>query len=217
MSDLKLVIGNKNYSSWSMRPWLALRASGIAFDEIRIPLYQPESTAAVLKYSPTGKVPVLIDGGVRIWESLAVLEYLAERHADRNLWPSDPAQRAHARAICSEMHAGFSNLRANLPMNLRRTFARHSTAPEVFADIARIQDIWGECLTKSGGPFLLGEFSNADAMFAPVVTRFLTYSVAVNDASRRYMTAVRALPALEEWYQAAMRETEMAPQYEYQP
>jgi len=214
MSDLKLVIGNKNYSSWSMRPWLAMRVSGIDFGEVSIPLYKPDSRSKILKYSPAGKVPVLIDAGTSIWESLAILEYLAERFAEKKLWPADPGQRARARSICTEMHAGFPALRANLCMNLRRTFATHSTAPEVLADISRVQEIWSECLAESGGPFLFGAFGNADAMYAPVVTRFLTYSVAANETSRRYMSAVRALPAVEEWYRAAARETEVLPQFE---
>jgi len=208
------VIGNKNYSSWSMRPWLAMRVSAIDFEEICIPLYEPESRSKILKYSPAGKVPVLIDAGTSTWESLAILEYLAERFAEKKLWPAGPGQRARARSVCTEMHAGFPALRANLCMNLRRTFATHSTAPEVLADVSRVQEIWSECLAESGGPFLFGAFGNADAMYAPVVTRFLTYSVAVNETSRRYMSAVRTLPAVEEWYQAAVSETEVLPQFE---
>jgi glutathione S-transferase len=214
MSGFKLVIGNKNYSSWSMRPWLAMRVAGIGFEEIRVPLYQPESKPEILKYSPAGKVPILIKAETSVWESLAILEYLSECFTEKKLWPADPARRAYARTICAEMHVGFPALRANLTMNLRRTFATHSTAPDVLADIARVQEIWSKCLAKSGGPFLFGAFGNADAMFAPVVTRFLTYSVAANETSRHYMSAVRNLPAVEEWYQAAMRETEILPQFE---
>lgn len=194
-----------------------MRVSGIAFEETRISLYQPASKTEILKHSPAGKVPVLIDGSVTVWDSLAIVEYLAERFPDKRLWPAAPAQRAHARAICAEMHSGFQALRANLCMNLRRTFTTHAQTPEVLADIARIRQIWADCLSASGGPFLFGAFSNADAMYAPVVTRFLTYSVAVNETLRRYMAAMRALPAVEDWYRAAALETEVLPQFEYQP
>jgi glutathione S-transferase len=212
-----LVIGNKNYSSWSLRPWLALRVAGIPFEEIRISLYVPGSKQQILRHTPAGKVPVLVVPDVTVWESLAILEYLAERHPEAGLWPADAAQRAHARAVSTEMHAGFAALRANLTMNLRKTFPDHPATPEVMADIARIQTIWTECLKRSGGPFLFGAFGNADAMFAPVVTRFLTYSVKADAASSRYMTAVRALPALDEWYAAARQEAEVLPQFERQP
>ena len=217
MAGLKLVIGNKNYSSWSMRPWLAMRVAGIPFEETRVALYQAGSKPEILRYSPAGKVPILIDDRVTVWDSLAILEYLAERFPEKSLWPAAGAQRAHARAVCAEMHAGFAALRANLCMNLRRTFNTHAKAPEVLADIARIQQLWSDCLATSGGPFLFGAFGNADAMYTPVVTRFLTYSVAVTATSQRYMAAVRALPAVDEWYRAAAQETEVLPQFEFQP
>ena len=209
-----LVIGNKNYSSWSLRPWLALRVAGVPFDEVRIPLYSPGSKEQILRHSPAGKVPVLVTPEVTVWESLAILEFLADRHPEARLWPADPAQRARARAVSTEMHAGFAALRANLGMNLRKTFPDHATAPEVLTDIARVQALWNDCLDRSGGPFLFGAFTNADAMFAPVVTRFLTYSVKTDAASARYMAVVRALPALDEWYAAARQETEVLPQFE---
>jgi glutathione S-transferase len=212
-----LVIGNKNYSSWSLRPWLALRVAGIPFEEIRIPLYGPGSKQQILRHSPAGKVPVLVAPEVTVWESLAILEYLADRHPEAALWPADSAQRAHARAVSTEMHAGFAALRANLTMNVRKTFPDHPATPDVMADIARIQAIWKECLQRSGGPFLFGAFGNADAMFAPVVTRFITYSIKADAASARYIAAIRALPALNEWYDAARGETEVLPQFERQP
>jgi glutathione S-transferase len=212
-----LVIGNRNYSSWSLRPWLALRVAGISFEEVRIPLYVPGSKQQILRHTPAGKVPVLVAPEVTVWESLAILEYLAERHPEAWLWPADAAQRAHARAVSTEMHAGFAALRANLTMNMRKTFPDYPATPEVMADIARIQTIWTECLNRSGGPFLFGTFGNADAMFAPVVTRFITYSVNVDAACARYMAAVRALPALDEWYAAARQEAEVLPQFERQP
>ncbi len=209
-----LIIGNRNYSSWSLRPWLALRVAGIPFDEVRIPLYVPGSKEQILRHSPAGKVPVLVTPEVTVWESLAILEFLADRHPAAKLWPADAARRAHARAVSTEMHGGFAALRSNLGMNLRKTFPDHATTPEVLADIARVQALWNDCLDRSGGPFLFGAFSNADAMFAPVVTRFLTYSVKADAASARYLATVRALPALEEWYAAALQETEVLPQFE---
>jgi glutathione S-transferase len=211
---LTLVIGNKNYSSWSLRPWLALRMADIAFTEVRVPLYTPESKPEILRYSPAGKVPILIDGDITVWDSLAILEYLAERFPQNKLWPADAAQRAHARAVCAEMHSGFAAMRSNLGMNLRRTFPDHATTPDVLADIARVQTIWAECLAQSGGPFLFGTFGHADAMYAPVVTRFLTYSVPGDATLRRYMDAIRALPAMQEWYRAAASEAEVLPQFE---
>ncbi len=212
-----LVIGNRNYSSWSLRPWLALRVAGILFDEVRIPLYVPGNKEQILRHSPAGKVPVLVTPEVTVWESLAILEYLADRHPEAKLWPADPVARARARAVSTEMHGGFAALRSNLGMNMRKTFPDHPVTPEVLADIARVQAIWTDCLNRSGGPFLFGAFTNADAMFAPVVTRFLTYSVKADAASARYRAAVRALPALDEWYNDARRETEILPQFERQP
>ena len=212
-----LVIGNKNYSSWSLRPWLALRVAGIPFDEVRIPLYVPGSKERILRYSPAGKVPVLVTPEVTVWESLAILEYLADGHPGASLWPADPVARALARAVSTEMHGGFAALRANLGMNLRKTYPDHPAPPEVLADIARVQALWNDCLERSGGPFLFGSFTNADAMFAPVVTRFLTYSVKADAASARYLATVRALPALDEWYAAGRQETEVLPQFERQP
>ncbi|MCW5604026.1 MAG: glutathione S-transferase family protein [Burkholderiales bacterium] len=214
---MQLVIGNRNYSSWSLRPWLAMRHCGIPFEEIRIPLYTGSAKQAILRHSPAGKVPVLVAPGATIWESLAILEYLAERFPDRRMWPDDAAQRAHARAISAEMHAGFGALRANLCMNLRRRFPDHAKTPEVLADIARVQAIWTGCLDRSGGPFLFGAFTNADAMFAPVATRFITYSVDLSAPCAGYVVALRSLPAMEEWYQAALQETEVLPQFEREP
>lgn len=214
MPGLTLVIGNRNYSSWSMRPWIAMRHTGIAFEEVRIPLYTADAKQAILRYGPAGKVPVLIAPGATVWESLAILEYLAESHPDRRLWPAATAARAHARAISAEMHAGFAALRTHLPMNLRRRFAGPAGSAEVTADIARVQGIWTDCLDRYGGPFLFGTFTNADAMFAPVAARFITYSVALSAPCAAYVAALRALPAMEEWYGAALQETEVLPQFE---
>jgi glutathione S-transferase len=215
-----LVIGNKNYSSWSLRPWLALRMAGIPFDELRIPLYVPGATDAILRHSPAGKVPILRDGDVTVWESLAICEYAAERAPGAGLWPASPPARAHARAISAEMHAGFSALRSALPMNLRVERARIPLEPAVRADVERVVAIWEECRTRfgagvpsggSGGPFLFGAFTNADAMFAPVVTRFHSYGVTLPAAAQAYADAVRALAPMREWAEAAVAESERLP------
>jgi glutathione S-transferase len=205
---LRLVIGNRNYSSWSMRPWLAMKVTGIAFEETLIPLYEGDYKAAILHHSPTGKVPCLIDGEARVWESLAILEHLAERFPDRGLWPADLAARAEARAVSAEMHAGFSALRRLLPMNLARPIERLALTPEATANVARILTIWRACRGRfgAGGPYLFGAFSAADAMFAPVVTRFRTYDVAVDEDAATYMAAVESLPAFKAWKAAALKE-----------
>jgi glutathione S-transferase len=209
MSDFTLVIANKNYSSWSLRPWLAMRMAGIAFDEIIIPLRQPESRAAILAHSAAGQVPVLKHGERTIWESIAILEYLAELFPAAKLWPEDEAARAHARCVAAEMHAGFRPLRMNMPMNVRASKPGHGMNPEVAADIARIGQIWRECRARYGaaGPFLFGAFSNADAMYAPVVTRFTTYGVALDDIGQAYCRTILDLPPMVEWYAAGKAET----------
>ena len=199
-----LVIGNKNYSSWSLRPWLAMKVLGLAFDEVRIPLYREGSKEQILRYSPAGKVPVLHDEGTVVWDSLAILEYLAER--EPRLWPRAAAERARARAISAEMHAGFAKLREHMSMNIRKRYPGKGRTPEVLAEIGRISAIWGE----AKGPFLFGEFSAADAMYAPVVLRFRTY--AVEGPNRRYMDTMLALPAMREWIEAAEREPESIPE-----
>jgi glutathione S-transferase len=217
MSDnLTLVIANKAYSSWSLRPWLVLRHSNVPFDEVVISLRQATTAAEIGRYSPSGKVPVLLDGNRKIWESLAIVEYLAERYPDRDLWPADAAARAWARSISSEMHAGFQALRSKLPMNVRRVIPHHRRSPEAEADIARVQAIWGECREVWGahGSFLFGEFCIADAMFAPVVTRFQTYAVPLEPVCRQYADAILALPAMTEWYRAAAEETVMIADFE---
>jgi len=207
---MKLVIGNKNYSSWSLRPWLALRVAQIPFEEVRIPLYQPDSKARQLGYAPSGKVPVLIDGGLKIWDSLAIAEYLAERFPERGLWPAELGARAWARSISAEMHAGFAALRSQMPMNCRGHFPGCGQSDVVRAEIERIVSIWRECRERyaENGPFLFGAFSNADAFYAPVATRFLTYEVALPPVCRTYVDAVIALPAMQEWYAAAIVESE---------
>jgi glutathione S-transferase len=213
---LELVIGNKNYSSWSFRPWLALKVTSIAFAETVIPLDTSDFKSRIADLSVAGKVPVLIDGDTRVWESLAILEYLAEKFPEAGLWPRDAQARAHARAICSEMHAGFQALRRQFPMNMRRPVKAHELAADAAADVRRIETLWGDCRARfgPGGPFLYGAFGAADAMYAPVVSRFHTYGVEVGAATRDYMRAITALPAWGEWREAARREPWVIPQDE---
>ncbi|HEV7636067.1 MAG TPA: glutathione S-transferase family protein [Bradyrhizobium sp.] len=214
---LKLVIGNKNYSSWSMRPWLAARASNIAFDEVFIPLYTGDADKQrILSFTPSGKVPVLVDGDVTVWDSLAIIEYLAERFAEARLWPEDAARRAHARSISAEMHSGFPALRNECGMNLHRPVRAIALSNEARADIARVQQIWSECRERYGrfGPFLFGAFSGADAMFAPVVHRFRTYAIAVTPDVQAYMDTMMSLPAFQEWTRAALAETIVIEKFE---
>jgi glutathione S-transferase len=205
---LTLLIGNKNYSSWSFRPWIAMKAAGIAFDETLIPFTDPDFKQRVLQVSPAGKVPVLIDGDVHVWESLAILEYLAEKFPAAGLWPSEPTARAHARAISSEMHASFGSLRSHCPMNMWRPVLKRELPAEARGNVKRIDAMWTDCRSRfgAGGPFLFGSFSAADAMYAPVVSRFATYAIEVGEASRVYMGAVSALPAYVEWKAAAVQE-----------
>ena len=213
---LKLILGNKNYSSWSLRPWIAMRNAGIAFEEEIIPLYEPGSREKILKYSPTGKVPVLVDGDMVVWESLAILDHISERFPKAQLWPNHPKARAHARAIAAEMHAGFRPLRLHLPMNMRRVGRKRELTTEVAADVRRVEAIWSDCRTRfgEGGPFLFGRFGAADAMFAPVVSRFASYAVGVGAACEAYMAAMMALPAWEEWRSAAAAEPWVMPHNE---
>jgi len=208
MADLRLVIGNKAYSSWSLRPWLLLRESGIPFQEILIPLYQPDSPRRIREHSPSGRVPALIDGATTIWDSLAICEYLAERFPDAHGWPEAPMTRAVARSVCAEMHSGFAAVRTELPMNLRGRRAGVTPSPAARNEIDRIFEIWSDCRRRfgAGGQFLFGRFGIADAMYAPVVTRFATYGVALTGAARDYSEAVQALPSLKDWTQAARAE-----------
>jgi glutathione S-transferase len=202
-----LTIGNKNYSSWSMRPWFAMKVAGIPFEETVISLDAPDFKER-LKISGTGKVPVLVDGAVQVWESLAILEYLAETIPAARLWPADPAARAHARVIANEMHAGFVPLRRQCPMNMWRPVKKMELNAEAAANATRIDAMWSDCRARfgAGGPFLFGTFTASDAMYAPVVSRFHTYAVEVGAASRAYMAAVMALPAWAEWRAAALKE-----------
>jgi len=214
MSGLVLVVGNKNYSSWSLRAWLAMKQLGLEFEERRVSLYVSGAKEQLLGYSPAGKVPILIDGERRVWDSLAILEYLAESHA--SLWPAAPAARALARSISAEMHSGFAALRQHMSMNIRKRYPGKGRTPETLADAARIVAMWSDCRARFGadGPFLFGRFGAADAMYAPVVLRFRTYAVDLPPPCRAYSDAVLELPALREWIHAAELEAESLPQFE---
>ena len=212
MTKLTLIIGNKNYSSWSLRAWLAMKQAGLEFAEVRIPLDGPTTHEEIRRYSPSGKVPVLIDGDLKVWESLAICEYVADRFAS-DLWPTDVAERSIARSICAEMHAGFQNLRENMPMDCRNRYPGEGMTPGVKAEIDRIFAIWRECRQKFGigGDMLFGKFTVVDAMFAPVVMRFVTYGVKLDSSAKAYTDAILGLPAMQEWLAAAYSESESIP------
>jgi glutathione S-transferase len=208
-AEFTLVIGNKNYSSWSLRGWLIAKAAGIEFEEIVIPLDLPETQASIRKHSPSGRVPVLLHRGLAVWESLAIAEYLNDLKPEAGLWPAAEAARAHARSISAEMHAGFAELRNNMPMNIRASYPGKGMTPGVRADITRITGLWRDCRKRFAGAaakddgFLFGGFSAADAMYAPVVTRFRTYDVKLDSDAEAYCKAVMAHPAMKEWVDAA--------------
>jgi glutathione S-transferase len=207
-SEFTLVVGNKNYSSWSLRGFLATRAAGVPFDEVLVRLSEPGSKRELLKHSPAGKVPALKHGERVIWDSLAIVEYLAEIRPDAELWPAAPAARALARSIAAEMHSGFQPLRAHMPMNLRRTLPGKGRGREVADDIERVCAIWQDCRTRfgNGGPFLFGRFSGADAMCTPVATRLRTYAVELDGVCQAYVDAVLTRPDYLEWHAAALEE-----------
>jgi len=208
-----LIIGNKNYSSWSLRPWLLLRHAGIAFEEVRLPLDTPEFHRRIHDYSPTARVPVLRVGGEVIWDSLAICEVANERWLDGRGWPSDPVPRAAARCAAAEMHSGFAALRTQLPMNCRRVDNGYRWDGDAQRDIERVQALWRHLRGRFGGEgdFLCGDFGIVDAMFAPVCVRFRTYGVPMDDLSGRYAASILALPAMQEWLAAASAESEHLP------
>lgn len=216
MSAYRLIIGNKNYSSWSLRPWLFMTHHGLDFDEVRLPLDSDTFRNEIGHYSPTGRVPVLHDGELVVWDSLAIMEYLAERHPEARGWPTAIQARAHARAISAEMHAGFADLRNELPMNCRRRSPSHALSASARKDVDRVSAIWRETRERhgDGGDFLFGHFSIADAMYAPVAVRFTSYGVPLDDASRAYVDAIYALPAMRAWLADASAESESLPKYE---
>lgn len=213
---LTLVIGNKNYSSWSLRPWLALKMAGLAFGEIRVPLDQPDTKANILRHSPSGKVPCLIDDDagqhLTVWDSLAVCEYVNEAYADGRMWPIERAVRARARSAAAEMHSGFAALRTHMSMDIRaRKFERGAAAQareDVAAELARVRALWGEALAASRGPFLFGAFCIADAFFAPVVMRFITYGVDLAPELAAYRDRITQLAPMQDWIAAASEEIE---------
>lgn len=213
MPALTIVIGNKNYSSWSLRGWLAVKHTGLPFDEIKIDLYTPGAKDEIRSHSPAGFVPILKDSGTLVWDSLAIIDYCARLAPEKYWWPEHMSAYATARSAAAEMHSGFAALRTHAPMNFRDSWSGLEVAPEVQADIDRIQEIWTECRTKhgNGGDFLFGGFSAADMMYAPVVSRFRTYSIAVNDTCRAYMEAVEAHPAYDEWRAAGIKEELIVP------
>lgn len=217
-TGLTLVIGNKNYSSWSMRPWVAMTAFGIPFKEVRVLLDQPDTANKIAEFSSAGRVPVLLAGEMTIWDSLAICEYLAEQFPEKNLWPQDVAARAMARSICAEMHSGFAALRSAMSMNIRMSFPGRGRNPGSQADIGRISEIWEECFAKFGAQrFLFGDFSIADAYYAPVVMRFRTYTVALAPALQAYCERVIEHPAVAQWMREALAEKEFAPAHDVPP
>lgn len=204
----RLVIGDKNWSSWSLRPWLLLKQARIPFEEISLRLRRPDSAAQIRKYSPSGKVPVLLTDEGLVWDSLGIAEYAAECFPDRKLWPDDRYARAVARSVSAEMHSGFAGLRSDMAMACVETITTSPVSDGTLADIVRIQEIWRECRQTFGGKgdFLFGHFTIADAMYAPVVTRFLTYGVKLGDLSQRYCDTIMALDAMQEWIAGARAE-----------
>lgn len=212
---LTLIIGNKNYSSWSMRPWVAMTAFGIPFQEVRVLLDQKDTSSKIAEYSACGRVPVLLAGEMTIWDSLAICEYLAEQFPDKHLWPQDVAARATARSVCAEMHSGFAGLRTAMSMNIKAQLPGRGRTAAAQADIGRISEIWEECLSRFGHhQFLFGDFSIADAYFAPVVMRFRTYGVSLAPALNAYCERVQAHPAVARWIAEALAETEVAAKHD---
>jgi len=220
MADFTLVIGNKNYSSWSLRGWLMARIAGIEFEELVIPLDLPETQPEIRKHSPSGRLPVLLHRGLAVWESLAIGEYLNDLKPEAGLWPAATAARAHARSISCEILAGFAELRANMPMNIRASYPGRGLTSAVRADIERITGLWRDCRKRFAGTmpkdngFLFGTFSAADAMYAPVVTRLRTYGVPLESDADAYCTAILNHPAMKEWCDAAENEPWLIDMYE---
>ena len=214
----KLIIGNKVYSSWSLRPWVLMKTLGITFDEVNVELYTPEGKAEIVEYHAAGKVPLLIDTELdhTLWDSMAILEYLGENHPDKNLWPSDKIARAHARCVANEMHSSFNEVRNQLPMNCRADKTFSPIDAPLQKDIDRICNIWRECRENFGnkGDFLFGEFCIADAMFTPVVLRFNSYHIPVGDVEKTYMQSILQLPAVQEWISLGKQDATIFENYE---
>jgi glutathione S-transferase len=219
MGNPVLVIGNKNYSSWSLRPWILLSTHGIAFDEVCVPLYQQGSKVAIQAHAPAGrtpygKVPILRDGATTVWDSLAICEYAAERWPSIHGWPADITRRAHARAISAEMHAGFATLRSEMPMNCRRERAPVTQGAQLQGEIDRVTEIWTSCRKAASGSFLFGAFGIADAMYAPVVLRFTIYQVSLPAVAQAYVDTMLALPSMQKWIEGALDEPDVLTQFE---
>ncbi len=221
MDELTLVIGNKNYSSWSLRAWLMVKATGVNFREVVVPLDQPDTRQQILQYTPSARVPVLIHKGLSIWDSLAIGEYLAETFRDARLWPQDKEARATARAVSAEMHSGFADLRRDAPMNIRGRFPQRNLDAQAAADIRRILDVWRSCRRNFGEKrnpdegYLFGSFTIADAMFTPIATRLRTYEIALDNDTASYVDRVLSTPAMTEWTAAALKETWRNAKYEF--
>ena len=218
MAELTIYLGNKNYSSWSLFPWLVLKQIGIAFDEVVIPLDEATSKATIMKYSPSGTVPALRHAQLVIWDSLAICEYLNKSFPTFQLWPRDHDARAVGRSVCTELHSGFQALRAHLPMNVRSSFPNRGVTAEVQAEINRVVAIWRDCRKRFGrgkGDFLLGHFTIADAAYAPVVSRFRTYKIGLEREAEAYCETITELPAMQEWITAARNEPMIIDKYEF--
>ena len=213
---LKIVIGNKNYSSWSMRAWVALKQTGAPFEEVLVPLDTPQTAEGIAKHSAAGKVPVLIDAGVTVWDSLAICEYLAEKFPEAKLWPEEREKRAVARSVCAEMHSGFQALRNDCPMKIKARLPVGTMRPELAADVQRVSNLFAGTRKQygSGGPYLFGAFSNADAFFAPVAARVKTYALPLEPAAQEYVDALWAAPAVKAWVDGALAEQLEVPRYE---
>lgn len=211
-----LIIGNKNYSSWSMRPWVLLKEKGIPFNEQRIPLHTDISKTSILKISPSGKVPAFVDDdGMVLWDSLAICEYIAERYPDKGCWPADTKQRALARSVSNEMHSGFQTIRTTLFMNCRMQMVYKDISPKLQVELDRVRQIWRDCRSKTpDGPFLFGKFSIADAMYAPMTIRFHTYGIETGQLERDYINTILSLDAVKQWMEQGKAETEVLAQYE---
>jgi glutathione S-transferase len=220
MADFTVVIGNKNYSSWSLRGWLMAKIANIEFEEILVPLDLPETQPTIRKHSPSGRVPVLLHRGLAIWESIAIAEYLNDLKPEAGLWPAAEAARAHARSISAEMHAGFLDLRNNMPMNIRASYPGKGMTPQVRADIERITGLWRDCRKRFAGAaakddgFLFGTISAADAMYAPVATRLRTYGVQLDSDTEAYCTAILGYPPMKAWIDDAKNEPWLIAAYE---
>ncbi|AOY90332.1 glutathione S-transferase [Marinobacter salinus] len=210
MSLNRLVIGNKNYSSWSLRPWLLLREFGIPFSEVKIPLYAEGSKETLLRYSPSGKVPAFCHENITVWDSLAICEFVADLYPEKNIWPPKLEDKALARSVSNEMHSGFFAIRNSLPMNCRKQMVFHPMTESLKSEIDRVCEIWRVCRSRHSekGPFLFGEFSIADAMYAPIVLRFNSYGITVGSTESEYMSTVLSLSSLKEWIAEGVAEKE---------